>query len=139
MTAGRRLARSLALQVLYEADVTSHQPAYILECLQNISADLSTENTEFARSLINGVRQNREVLDNYIQKFAYSFPVEQMPIIDRNILRIAIFELVFGRSVPVEVAINEAVELAKRFGSDNSASFVNGVLGSLCVELINRA
>lgn len=135
MTNGRRRARSLALQILYEADVAGHQPIGILERLR-ADVEISPENFEFVSYIVDGTWQNRKVLDQYIQKFAPTFPVEQLSVVDRNILRMAIFELVFSRSMPVQVVINEAVELAKRFGGDTSSSFVNGVLGSAYQELV---
>jgi N utilization substance protein B len=92
---------------------------------------LSEENIAFARDLVSGVIQNKEEIDQHIKRFAPAWPVEQIPIVDRNILRLAIFEILLDNSVPVKVAINEAVELAKMFGGDNSPKFVNGVLGSV--------
>jgi len=92
---------------------------------------LSGENAAFARGLVSGVLQNKEKIDQHIKNFAPVWPVEQIPIVDRNILRLAIFEILLDNSVPVKVAINEAVELAKMFGSDSSPRFVNGVLGSV--------
>jgi len=77
---------------------------------------------------------NREKIDSIIQKHAPAWPVAQLAIIDRNILRIAVFEIVLNNSVPVKVAINEAVELAKMFGSDNSSKFINGVLGAVSAQ-----
>jgi N utilization substance protein B len=126
----RRKARAIALQVLYEFDSVGHDAE---RALANLLADagLSDDNAAFARGLVNGVIQNKEQIDQHIRKFAPVWPLEQIPIIDRNILRLAIFEILLDNSVPVKVAINEAVELAKKFGSDNSSKFVNGVLGSV--------
>ncbi len=93
---------------------------------------------DFARSLVNGVLANRKGIDGIIQEFAPAFPIEQISIIDRNILRLAIFEVLFDNRVPVKAAINEAVELAKSFGSDTSPKFVNGVLGSVVTRYITQ-
>ncbi len=122
--------RALALKVLYEVDSVGHN---VDETLTRFLAaeGLSEENAAFARELVSGVVQNREKLDHNIQSFAPAWPVEQIPVVDRNILRLAIFEILLDNKVPVKVAINEAVELAKTFGSDNSSKFVNGVLGSV--------
>jgi N utilization substance protein B len=126
----RRKARTAALQTLYELDCSAHKPEEILA--RSIEEKgLPDEAADFATSLVNGVLQNREKIDAVIQKFAPAFPVEQIATIDRNILRLAIFEVLFDNRVPVKAAINEAVELAKSFGSDNSQKFVNGVLGSV--------
>jgi len=130
MAGERRRARELALQTLYEVDSVGHK---LEETLTRLLAEvrLSEENAAFTRELVNGVIQNREKIDHNIQTFAPAWPVEQIPVVDRNILRLAIFEVLLDNRVPVKVAINEAVELAKTFGSDNSPKFVNGVLGSI--------
>ena len=122
--------RALALQVLYEIDSVGHDVDGTLTRLL-ATEGLSEENAAFARELVNGVIQNREKIDPNIQTFAPAWPIEQIPVVDRNILRLAIFEILLNNKVPVKVAINEAVELAKTFGADNSSKFVNGVLGSV--------
>ena len=130
MQGPRRKARVLALQALYEIDAAGHEAE---EVITSLLADekLSEDNASFARELVNGVIQNQEAINDSIRNFASAWPLEQIPMVDRNILRLAIFEILMNNNVPVKVAINEAVELAKTFGSDNSAKFVNGVLGSV--------
>jgi N utilization substance protein B len=130
MVEERRKVRALALKALYEVDSVGHD---VNETLTHLLANegLSEENIAFARGLVSGVIQNREKIDHHIQSFAPAWPIEQIPVVDRNILRLAIFEILIDNKVPVKVAINEAVELAKTFGSDNSSKFVNGVLGSV--------
>ena len=130
MVGERRKARRLALQALYEVDSTGHKVEDVIARLLS-GRGLSGENSAFACDLVNGVIQNRERIDRDIQKFAPAWPVGQIPVVDRNILRLAIFEILFDNKVPVKAAINEAVELAKIFGSDNSSRFINGVLGSV--------
>jgi len=95
---------------------------------------LAPEGVPFVYHLVNGVLAHREELDNLIQRYAPEWPIEQMAPIDRNILRMALFEFSIDGRTPVKVAINEAVELAKLFGSDSASRFVNGVLGSLAGE-----
>jgi len=130
MPGARRKARMLALQALYEADSAGHKAEQaIVHLLDN--AGLSEDNRTFACQLVNGVIHNREEIDRNIRQFAPAWPLEQIPAVDRNILRLAIFEILFDDEVPVKVAVNEAVELAKKFGSDSSPRFVNGVLGSV--------
>ena len=129
MTGARRKARAIALQALYELDSVGHPAEAILDRFLD-EVNLSGENKSFIRELVQGVLQHREQIDQHIKRFAPAWPVEQLAVVDRNILRLAIFEVLFDNKVSVKVAINEAVELAKRFGSDNSAKFVNGVLGS---------
>ena len=130
MAGPRREARALALQALYEVDSVGHEVEEVVtHLLTNVG--LSEENSAFVRELVSGVIKNKEKIDLNIQNFAPAWPVEQIPVVDRNILRLAIFEVLLDNKVPVKVAINEAVELAKAFGSDNSSKFVNGVLGSV--------
>ena len=130
MTGTRHKARIIALQALYEIDSVARQPGTVLERILS-ETDLSEENAVFVRELVEGAIRNREDLDNNIQKYAPAWPVEQIAVVDRNILRLAIFEILFDNKVPVKVAVSEAVELAKTFGGENSAKFVNGVLGSV--------
>ena len=130
MAGERRKARELALKALYEIDSVGHD---IDGTLTRLLAErgLSEENADFVRRLVSGVIQNKEKIDQNIKDFAPAWPMEQLPVVDRNILRLAIFEILLDNKVPVKVAINEAVELAKTFGSDHSSKFVNGVLGSI--------
>jgi len=130
MAGARRKARALALQALYEVDSVGHEVEGVVTDLL-AARGLSAENDAFVRELVSGVIQNKEKIDLNIQNFAPAWPIEQIPVVDRNILRLAIFEVLLDNKVPVKVAINEAVELAKTFGGDNSSRFVNGVLGSV--------
>jgi N utilization substance protein B len=136
MVGVRRKARIVALQALYEVDCTGHKAD---EAVTRLLTDtgLSEENAAFVRDLVGGVVQNKENIDRNIQSFAPAWPVGQIPTVDRNILRLAIFEILLDNRVPVKVAINEAVELAKMFSSESSPKFVNGVLGSVS-ELARR-
>ena len=129
----RTKAREAALQALYEVDIAGHPVAGSLQWL-NEEVGLSGESSDYAGELLDGVGGRRDEIDEYIHKHAPAWPVEQLPVVDRNILRLALFEIRFGRRIPRKVAINEAVELAKTFGSDSSARFVNGVLGSVMDE-----
>ena len=130
MTGARRKARAIALQALYEFDTVGHELTAVINRLL-AEAELSEENGSFISELVNGVIQNKQQIDQYIQRFAPAWPIAQIPLIDRNVLRLAIFEILFDNKVPVKVSINEAVELAKSFGGDNAPKFVNGVLGSV--------
>ena len=129
----RRQARIAALQVLYELDCTKHKVEEALARLEAGEA-LTQEALGFTVELVKGVLQNKSELDALIKIFAPAFPAEQMSIVDRNILRLAIFEILFNDKTPFKVAINEAVELAKAFGNDSSPRFINGVLGSITTE-----
>jgi N utilization substance protein B len=126
----RRRSRILALQALYEIDTTHHPVGTVLD--QRLAEDpLPDEGEAFARELITGVMQHQAELDELIQRYAPEWPVDQMAVVDRNVLRIAIYEFSISKMTPIKVAINEAVELAKVFGSDSAPRFVNGVLGAL--------
>lgn len=126
----RHQARISALQALFEVDCTGHVPALVIERrLQDVA--LPDAGASFARDLVEGVSKHRQELDSLVGRYAPEWPVDQIAIIDRNILRLAIYEILMRNDTPVKVAINEAVELAKEFGSDSSGRFVNGVLGSL--------
>jgi N utilization substance protein B len=130
MAGTRRQARIAALQALYELDCTKHK---VEETSAHVRAKdtLAPEALDFSEGLVKGVLQHKSEIDALIKKFAPAFPPEQMSITDRNILRLAIFEILFSGKAPVKVAINEAIELAKDFGGDSSPRLVNGVLGSI--------
>jgi len=129
----RTKARSIALQALYEIDLTGHTPAIVLgQRLEEVPLD--QELVEFCRQIINGVVTLAPQLDNFIAQHAPEWPLDQVAIVDRNILRIALWELAVHGSTPIKVAINEAIELAKMYGSDSTPRFVNGVLGSLATR-----
>ncbi len=130
MTSTRHKARTIALQALYEVDSAARPAGTVVERLL-AESKLSEENAVFARELVAGAIRHRDEIDRTIQKFAPAWPVEQIAMIDRNILRLAIFEILFDNKVPVKVAVSEAVVLAKTYGSESSAKFVNGVLGSV--------
>jgi N utilization substance protein B len=126
----RRKARTVALQALYEIDCTTHPPDLVID--QRLDEQpLEDDLAEFARHLVAGVMAQISTLDKLIQKHAPEWPLDQMALIDRNVLRIAIWEFGAARQTPIKVAINEAVELAKLYGSDSAPRFVNGVLGAL--------
>jgi N utilization substance protein B len=127
----RTRARSLALQALYEIDVAGHPSGQVLEERLRES-DLEDDSLiQFTHQIVLGVWPLVETLDAFIAEHAPEWPLEQVATIDRNILRIALWEFAVYGKTPIKVAINEAVELAKMFGSDSSPRFVNGVLGSL--------
>ena len=126
----RTRARSLALQVLYEVDLANHPPADIYR-LRLEETPLSDELSDFARQIIFGVLPLTHSLDQILARYAPEWPLDQIAAIDRNILRMALWEFAVYHDTPIKVAINEAVELAKQFGSDSAPRFINGVLGAL--------
>jgi N utilization substance protein B len=126
----RRRARSVALQVLYELDSTRH-PAGTVLTQRLADAKLKPAGEAFARTLVTGVLKRLDQLDALIQQHAPEWPIDQLAIIDRNVMRIAIYEFGLAQITPTRVAINEAIELAKQYGSDSAPRFVNGVLGAV--------
>ena len=126
----RTRARALALQVLYEVDIANHVPGEVFTARLE-ETPLTEELAEFARQIIFGILPIANELDQLIAKYAPEWPMDQIAAIDRNILRMALWEFAVFHETPIKVAINEAVELAKQYGSDSAPRFVNGVLGSL--------
>ena len=124
----RREARERALGLLYEADAKTLSPDDVL-------ADLPIPPDEFARDLVHGVAENRAEVDELITRFSKGWAIERMPVIDRTLLRMAIYELAHRPDVPTAAIISEAVELAKRYSTDDSGRFVNGMLGRIAEEL----
>ncbi len=135
--ANRHLARSIAMQSLFERDFkgqpTSILPAIVEHNIEEFGPGL--EEREFTKSIVDGVIDHLPEIDELIAKFAPSWPIAQITLVDRNILRIGVFELKFDNNIPPKVAINEAIELAKSFGGAASGKFVNGVLGSMFNEM----
>ncbi len=130
----RRRVRSLALQSLYEVDTVGHPAPEVIARHIEMNAGMSDENIEFLRTIVLGVLEVSTQLDEWIAGSAPEWPVAQLAVLDRNILRMALWELAVSEETPLKVAINEAVELAKRFGSDSSPRFINGVLGTLAKQ-----
>jgi transcription antitermination protein NusB len=127
----RRRARDLAFKALYEVDISGHRPG---EVLTRLAEELKIDPVvlQYASALVSGVVDHRAEIDARIGRYAPQWPVNQMAAIDRNLLRVGIYEAVYNSTtIPVGVAINEAVELAKLYGSDSSSRFVNGVLGRI--------
>lgn len=141
---GRRRARELVLQALYDADLAAIQPGEALVSLWAALLDddgtlgesrLASDESEFASSLARGVADNLERIDALIEAASLNWRLVRMPVVDRNILRLACHELLSCHDIPVSVTINEAVELAKRFGGDDSRAFVNGILDRVAQDV----
>jgi len=130
----RRQARSATLEALYEIDAARHDPVEVVA--RHLEEDgLNPSGSEFLTEVVTGVVQHSAMMDELITEYAPDWPLDQMAFIDRNILRMAIFEFLYQSDTPVKVAINEAVELAKNYGSDSAPRFINGVLGTLAGQL----
>lgn len=134
--ANRHLLRTVALQTLFEWDFNNKvedSTDIIDRALEEFAG--GAEDTQFARELVTGVVDNIDALDKIIVDTAPEWPIQQITVIDRNVLRLGIYELMFSKKIPPKVAINEAVEMGKRFGGESSGKFVNGVLGTLFKNL----
>tara|TARA_Y100001970_G_scaffold88654_2_gene111885 strand:- start:24903 stop:25313 length:411 start_codon:yes stop_codon:yes gene_type:complete len=126
----RREIRIIVLQVLCESDTVDHDPKDVLSRILK-EESVVTDSSNFAHQLVHNVLENIHELDNIIEAYATTWPVSQMPIVDKNLLRMAIAEMQFGLDSPQGAVVNEVVEIAKIFGSESSPGFINGVLGSL--------
>ncbi|HLC43789.1 MAG TPA: transcription antitermination factor NusB [Patescibacteria group bacterium] len=129
----RHLSRMIAMQTLYEWDFRNDADLAEVES-RNVTEYSDRCEKDFVHLLVDGVAQNKEVLDEAINNSAPEWPIDQISLIDKTILRIAIYELLDQTDVPPKVIINEAVELSKEFGGENSSKFVNGVLGTIYKE-----
>ena len=129
----RHLSRTLALQALYQWDFHGKKEEELPEIIAYDKQEFAPEFDDhgFINDLVKGIINNLEKLDNYITKNAPDWPIDQITTIDRNVLRIGLYELLFNKKIPGKVAINEAIELAKTFGGESSGKFVNGVLGAI--------
>jgi len=145
MASNRHLGRIVALQTLYEFEFRTESEDTSVDVKEILSRNLeryetAIDDTKFVETLVQGVLQEQTAIDGKIQPIAPDWPIDQIARIDRNILRIGVYELLHQADiVPPKVAINEAVELAKAFGSDNSSKFVNGVLGTAYRTLVEGA
>jgi N utilization substance protein B len=134
----RHLARTIAMQSLYLWDFSGKDISALHGIVQNVFDNFAPKFNDqgFVEACIEGVIKNQEKIDEYITKYATEWPLDQITIVDRNILRIGVYELVFNDDIPAKVAINEAIEIAKTFGSESSGKFVNGVLGAIYKDIL---
>lgn len=137
--ANRHLSRSIAMQTLFEVDFNNYDNKKAKEILERNLREFAPglEDTSFTKKLVEGILKNKEKIDKIIEKVAPEWPLHQIAVVDRNVLRLGLFELLFEKKeeVPSKVAINEAIEIAKTFGSESSGRFVNGVLGTVFKEM----
>jgi N utilization substance protein B len=130
----RRRGREFALQVLYQIDVTRRDVGEALDLFwKNFASD--EEARIFCERLVRGVVEHGHEINGLIERFAEHWKMSRMTQIDRNILRVAVFELVYCQDIPPKVTINEAVEIGKRFGSEDSGAFINGILDQITHHL----
>ncbi|NUM25859.1 MAG: transcription antitermination factor NusB [Candidatus Buchananbacteria bacterium] len=134
----RHLARTIALQTLYQWDFNNYQSDQIDETIRRNLKEFAPQFNDngFIENLVKGVVKNQKEIDGLITKYAPEWPLEQITMVDRNVLRIGIQEMKYDDDIPEKVAINEAIELAKTFGGESSGKFVNGVLGTIYKEIL---
>ncbi len=134
--ANRHLLRTVVLQTLFEWDF-NNKSGNLDDILDRVISEFAggAEDTEFAKQLLTGVIEHIAEIDQLIVKYAPEWPLEQITNVDRNVLRLGMYELMFAKDTPAKVVINEAVEIGKRFGGESSGKFVNGVLGTLYKEM----
>jgi N utilization substance protein B len=130
----RRRARELAMQALFYMDMRQESPEEMLELYCRCFAP-PQKNLPFFLELVNGVLQHKAHIDTLIERFSNNWKISRMSCVDRNIIRIAVFEMLFCRDIPPKVSINEAIDVGKKFGTDESGAFINGILDSIRLAL----
>ncbi len=138
----RHLSRSIAMQSLYEWDFSGKKQETLKKIVEKNVKEFGPgmENQDFVWQLINGIVEHLPKIDKIIEKAAPEWPINQITVVDRNVLRIGLYELMYEKKeeVPPKVAINEAIELAKTFGGESSGKFINGVLGTVYKQIQNE-
>ncbi len=129
----RRKARKLALEILYQKEITGRSLEKIME--DRAYFEESEPLSDFSLRIIQGVLKHQKQINEMIEKYTDNWALERMPILDKNIIRMGIYEMLYEEDIPFSVSINEAVELAKIFGMKDSSRFVNGILGRIALEL----
>lgn len=135
--ANRHLSRTIAMQTLFAWDFNDREANNLSEIVKENFEQFAPnfDDHGFVENLVKGVIDHIDEINAYIVKYATEWPLDQITIVDRNVLRLGIYELIFDLNIPAKVAINEAIEIAKTFGGDSSGKFVNGVLGAIMKDL----
>ncbi|MBI2082569.1 MAG: transcription antitermination factor NusB [Deltaproteobacteria bacterium] len=130
----RRKARELALQLLYQMEMQDVGPKVVIDRFAE-SEEYPEEAKKFSYELVEGTYRNRREIDELIEKHSSHWKIARMSAVDRNILRLGVYELSYLNDVPTSVAIDEAIEIAKRFGTENSGAFINGILDNIAKDV----
>src|SRR3989338_4040603 len=135
----RHLARTIAMQTLYMWDFNDQKEKNLEALVKKNLAEFAPgfDDEEFSLQTVRGVVKNLGTIDGYISKYAPDWPLEQITTVDRNIMRVCIYEMLFNKDIPERVAINEAIEIAKAYGGESSGKLVNGVLGAIYKDMDN--
>jgi N utilization substance protein B len=128
----RRKSREFALQLLYEMEMKGSDPKSVLE---RAHEEISDEGRTFAADLLEGTFRNKKEIDDLIERHSLHWKLARMAVVDRNILRLAVYELLYLHDVPTSVVLNEAIEIAKKFGTEDSGAFINGILDKVAKEV----
>lgn len=131
----RRQARENALQILYQLELSGSPLEEVKETFWGREVEVDPSSKAFVNQLVDGVVQERENVDKWIEQYSSHWRLSRMPAVDKNILRLAIFEMQNCKEIPLKVTLNEAIEIAKKFGSEESGAFVNGVLDRIAKEI----
>ena len=132
----RRKGREIALQMLYEMEIKGTEPRAILELYwKGHGEEVTEEIRRFSTDLLEGAYRNRKEIDEIIEKHSLHWRLARMAVVDRNILRLAVYELLYLHDIPTSVVLNEAIEIAKRFGTEDSSAFINGILDKVAKEV----
>lgn len=129
----RRKARELALQILYQMELQGVEPKSVLPVFWE--REESAEVRDFSTQIVEGTYRNRREIDQVIEKHSTHWKLSRMAVVDRNILRLGVYELLYLHEIPKSVALNEAIEIAKKFGAENSSAFINGILDTIAKEV----
>lgn len=131
---GRRKARELVVQILYQMEMKGAEPKVVLDLFWKVE-EAPTDVRQFATDLVEGVYRNRREIDQLIEKHSIHWRLSRMAVVDRNILRLGVYELLYLHDVPTSVILNEAIEIAKKFGTEDSGAFTNGILDNVAKEV----
>ncbi|PIR03506.1 MAG: transcription antitermination factor NusB [Candidatus Magasanikbacteria bacterium CG11_big_fil_rev_8_21_14_0_20_39_34] len=138
----RHLARSMVMQILFQWDFkdkpTGALPAIIEQNIQEFGKGLDAANLSYIEKTVNAIIDNQKEIDTKIEQYAKNWPLEHITLVDRNILRIGVYEMLFEKEIPAKVAINEAIEIAKTYSGTPAGKFVNGILGSLYKDITHK-
>lgn len=130
----RRKARELSIQILYQMEMKGAEPREVVDLFWKVE-EVGSEIRQFTQELVEGVYRNRREIDQLIEKHSLHWKLPRMAVVDRNILRLGVYELLYLHDVPTSVVLNEAIEIAKKFGTEDSSSFINGVLDNVAKEV----
>ena len=132
----RKTARETAMSLIYQMDIQKEPSDEIVDgFLENSEVELNNEDEEYIRECVNGVQNDKGIIDGMIEKYSKGWNIGRIAKVELAIMRLALYEMIEREDVPRVVAINEAIELAKKFGGENSSAFVNGILGNVIREI----